>query len=297
MREYHKMLKGARSVLGVLVIFGRPLGSALRTDQRMQSRGFSLIELMIVTVIVGLLAGLALPQFDAVRERAFDSATIAELNSAVDELERYFVEHFEYPSSEDDLFADGFALSPDISFLKFSRSGARTPRSPAFTCTSRTRGRPTTSTTTIREGSRKSPSYAGSSAPARRTSATGCQDASAFGKNILSYGPSRLWPELQLAQRIPSYAAAPHSHIHSARDFVLASLKILHLQRTHDFGVLPQELRVQRHSAHLKRLLWRVKRFQLGIRTDGTARRLPNIQPNENGHYEKHRQDPLWRTD
>ena len=127
MREYHKMLKGARSVLGVLVIFGRPLGSALRTDQRMQSRGFSLIELMIVTVIVGLLAGLALPQFDAVSERAFDSATIAELDSAVDELERYFVEHFEYPSSEDDLFADGFALSPDISFLKFSRSGSSNP--------------------------------------------------------------------------------------------------------------------------------------------------------------------------
>ncbi len=32
--------------------------------------GFTLIELMIVTVIVGLLSGLALPEFDAVRQRA-----------------------------------------------------------------------------------------------------------------------------------------------------------------------------------------------------------------------------------
>ena len=85
----------------------------------MNTRGFTLIELMIVTVIVGLLAGLAIPQFDAVRERAYDSAALADLNSAIDEIERYFSEHFVYPSSDDDLFAAGFALSAGVSFLKF----------------------------------------------------------------------------------------------------------------------------------------------------------------------------------
>ena len=86
-----------------------------------------MIELMIVTVIVGLLAGLALPRFDAVRERAYDNATIAELNSAVAEIERYFAEHLEYPSSENDLFTEGFALSAEITFLRFSRTNDPNP--------------------------------------------------------------------------------------------------------------------------------------------------------------------------
>jgi len=93
----------------------------------MKTRGFSLIELMIVTVIVALLAGLALPQFDAVRERAYDNATLADLNSTVDEIERYFSEHFVYPSSEDDLFAEGFAPSPDVSFLRFDLNNNSNP--------------------------------------------------------------------------------------------------------------------------------------------------------------------------
>lgn len=96
-------------------------------DRRVKTRGFTLIELMIVTVIVGLLAGLALPQFDAVRERAYDSATLADLNSTVDEIERYFTEHYVYPSSEDDLLAEGFALSPGVSFLKFDLKNNSNP--------------------------------------------------------------------------------------------------------------------------------------------------------------------------
>ncbi len=96
-------------------------------DRRVKTRGFTLIELMIVTVIVGLLAGLALPQFDAVRERAYDSATLADLNSTVDEIERYFIEHYVYPSSEDDLLAEGFALSQGVFFLKFDLKNNSNP--------------------------------------------------------------------------------------------------------------------------------------------------------------------------
>ncbi len=38
-----------------------------------------MIELLIVTVIIGLLAGIALPEFDAVRQRAYNAAALADL--------------------------------------------------------------------------------------------------------------------------------------------------------------------------------------------------------------------------
>ncbi len=50
--------------------------------------------------------------------------SIADLHNAFDEIERYFNEHFEYPDDEDDLFNEGFALSPNVTFLTF---GLRDP--------------------------------------------------------------------------------------------------------------------------------------------------------------------------
>lgn len=89
--------------------------------------GFTLIELMIVTVIVGLLAGLAIPQFNGVRERAYNAAALADLNNATKEIERYFNEHFSYPTGEDQLFAEGYSNSPGVSFTKFDIRDAGDP--------------------------------------------------------------------------------------------------------------------------------------------------------------------------
>jgi prepilin-type N-terminal cleavage/methylation domain-containing protein len=89
--------------------------------------GFTLIELMIVTVIIGLLAGIAIPKFDQVRERAYDAAALADLHSAEDEIERYFNDHLAYPPDDEALFDEGFALSPGVTFLKFQLSNASDP--------------------------------------------------------------------------------------------------------------------------------------------------------------------------
>ena len=50
--------------------------------------GFTLIELMIVTVIIALLAAIAIPQFDGIRQRAYNTAALADLNNASKEIER-----------------------------------------------------------------------------------------------------------------------------------------------------------------------------------------------------------------
>jgi Tfp pilus assembly protein PilE len=78
-----------------------------------------LIELLIVTAIVGLLAGIALPKFDDVRQKAYNSAALADLNNATKEIERYVNEEYEYPTSEDDLIAAGYVHTPGVSFTIF----------------------------------------------------------------------------------------------------------------------------------------------------------------------------------
>ena len=89
--------------------------------------GFTLIELLIVTVIVGLLAGIAIPQFDEVRERAYNTAALADLDNARKEIERYFSEHFAYPTSEDQLVAEGYSNTPGVSFTRFQIRDAGKP--------------------------------------------------------------------------------------------------------------------------------------------------------------------------
>ncbi len=89
--------------------------------------GFTLIELLIVTVIVGLLAGIALPEFDAVRQKAYNTAALADLNNANKEIERFFNDNFRYPADENELMDEGYSHTPGVSFTTFSIRDASDP--------------------------------------------------------------------------------------------------------------------------------------------------------------------------
>ena len=89
--------------------------------------GFTLIELMIVTVIIALLAAIALPQFGGIRQRAYNTAALADLNNANKEIERFFNEHYAYPTDDDELIADGYTHTPGVAFTTFGIRGAGGP--------------------------------------------------------------------------------------------------------------------------------------------------------------------------
>ena len=60
-------------------------------------RGFTLIELLIVVAIIGILAAIAIPQFAAYRQKAYNSAAESDLKNFKTNLESYFADNQKYP--------------------------------------------------------------------------------------------------------------------------------------------------------------------------------------------------------
>lgn len=59
--------------------------------------GFSLLELLIVVVIIGILATLAIPYFSAYRIKGYNSAAMSDLGNFKIQIEAHFAEHRSYP--------------------------------------------------------------------------------------------------------------------------------------------------------------------------------------------------------
>ena len=60
-------------------------------------KGFTLIELLIVVAIIGILAAIAIPQFSAYRQKAYNSAAQSDLKNFKTGLEAYFADNQFYP--------------------------------------------------------------------------------------------------------------------------------------------------------------------------------------------------------
>ena len=79
-----------------------------------RTRGFALIELLIVTVIIGILAAIAIPKFSAVREKAFVAAMKSDLKNLATQQEIYHNAQFSFSTSLTILQmvqSDGIAIS------------------------------------------------------------------------------------------------------------------------------------------------------------------------------------------
>jgi len=81
--------------------------------------GFTLIELLIVVAIIGILAGIAIPNFLGARNRARVSRVFADFRTIGTALESYYVDNTEYPSENTwvaDLTPDYITSIPDDPF-------------------------------------------------------------------------------------------------------------------------------------------------------------------------------------
>ena len=78
------------------------------------SKGFTLIELMIVIAIIGILAAIAVPQFNAYRLRGYNVGGVADAKNASIVQEAYYDDNKTYTSDVANLASYGFRQTQEV---------------------------------------------------------------------------------------------------------------------------------------------------------------------------------------
>jgi general secretion pathway protein G len=79
-----------------------------------QARGFTLIEVIIVFTLIGILVGLAIPQFKYAPKRAREAVLKEDLFQIRKLIEQYFTDKGKYPLSLQTLVDEGYLKSIPI---------------------------------------------------------------------------------------------------------------------------------------------------------------------------------------
>jgi len=79
-------------------------------------KGFTLVEIMIVVVIIGLLAAMAVPAFNKVRQTAISKAVTNDLRQVAAAADQYFLEYPNQNSIDLDKIASDY-----VKGLKFTK--------------------------------------------------------------------------------------------------------------------------------------------------------------------------------
>jgi general secretion pathway protein G len=78
---------------------------AIRTPPRVAEQGFTLLEIMVVVVIIGLLAAIVAPSFMGQIDTAAVNRARSDIRSIETALNHYRLDNFRYPSSSEGLQA------------------------------------------------------------------------------------------------------------------------------------------------------------------------------------------------
>ena len=84
------------------------------------SKGFTLLELMIVVVIIGILASIAIPKFGATKQRAYITAVKSDLRNLVTAEESYYADNVTYSNT---LATSSFNTSAGVTVVISGASG------------------------------------------------------------------------------------------------------------------------------------------------------------------------------
>jgi len=66
-----------------------------------QNKGFTIVELLIVIVVIGILAGLVITTYNGIQQKARNTERTTDLKTFQSQLEAYYAQNARYPSSTD----------------------------------------------------------------------------------------------------------------------------------------------------------------------------------------------------
>ena len=82
--------------------------------QKLDQRGFTLVELMTVVVIIGILAAIILPTYDDYVKNTYRTTIKGQMVDLAQALERYKSQNFSYSGVSADCTGNMASLAPDI---------------------------------------------------------------------------------------------------------------------------------------------------------------------------------------
>jgi len=77
--------------------------------------GMTLLELIVVVAVVGILAAIAIQQFQLHRARAIDASMRSDLKNAAMAMESYYGEYLEYPNTQAAILLVGYRNTSGVS--------------------------------------------------------------------------------------------------------------------------------------------------------------------------------------
>jgi type II secretion system protein G len=66
-----------------------------------QNKGFTIVELLIVIVVIGILAGLVITTYNGIQQKARNTERTTDLKTFQSQLEAYYAQNGRYPSNAD----------------------------------------------------------------------------------------------------------------------------------------------------------------------------------------------------
>ena len=66
-----------------------------------QNKGFTIVELLIVIVVIGILAGLVITTYNGIQQKARNTERTTDLKTFQSQLEAYYAQNAYYPSTDD----------------------------------------------------------------------------------------------------------------------------------------------------------------------------------------------------
>lgn len=84
-----------------------------------QNRGFTIVELLIVIVVIGILAGLVITTYNGIQQKARNTERTTDLKTFQSQLEAYYATNGRYPATTD----LGTTGSSNVTFIQANMKG------------------------------------------------------------------------------------------------------------------------------------------------------------------------------